>query len=178
VGRSRVAVVAAVGAVALAAVVADAGTSSRAAPRVGSAGVTIRLPRGWHAIPFTLPPPGYKNDPVTRIVAASGHIWFGKGCNDVDYSFPATAVALVVLEWVGLAPHLPPRPARFTAKTLPVRPPPAIECFNGPGGSVDFRDHSRRFAAFLLLGRRASAQLAGRARAVLNTLRVTKRGRG
>src|SRR5207244_575958 len=107
---------------------------------------------------------------VTRIVASSGRIWFGKGCNDVDYSFPNTAVAVVVLEWVRLAPQLAPRPARFTAKTLPVRPPPSIECFNGPGGGIDFTDHGRRFAAFLLLGRRASSRLAGSARAVLNTL--------
>ena len=112
-------------------------------------------------------------DPVTRIVAASGPIRFGKGCNDVDYSFPSTAVALVVLEWVRLTPHLPLRPQRFTPKTLPVRAPPAIECFSGPGGSVQFMDHGRRFAAFLLLSRRASPELANQARAVLGTLRVT-----
>ncbi len=115
-------------------------------------------------------------DPVTRIVAASEPISFGKGCNDVDYSFPSTAVALVVLEWVLLTPHLPARPHRFTRKTLPVRPPPAIECFNGPGGSAEFMDHGRRFDAFLLLGRRAPPELASRARAVLDTLRVSKAG--
>jgi hypothetical protein len=121
-----------------------------------------------------VPPPSMQvDDPVTRIVAASGPIWFGKGCNAVDYSFPSTAVALVVLEWVRLKPHLPARPHRFTAKTLVVRPPPAVECFNGPGGSAEFIDHGRRFDAFLLLGRRASPELATRARAVLDTLRVT-----
>lgn len=113
------------------------------------------------------------NDPVTRIVASSGPAWFGKGCNDVDYAFPSTAVALVVLEWVRLRPQLLPRPHRFTAKRLPVRPAPAIECFSGPGGSIEFSDHGRRFAAFLLLGRHAPPGLASRARSVLNTLRVT-----
>jgi hypothetical protein len=133
------------------------------------------LPRGWHAIPLMVPPPSMKvGDPVTRIVVSSGPIWFGKGCNDVDYLFPNTAVALVVLEWVSLTPHLPARPHRFSAKTLAVRPPPAIECFNGPGGSVQFMDHGRRFDAFLLLGRRASPELADRARAVLGTLKVTE----
>jgi len=120
-----------------------------------------------------VPSPGMQvGDPVTRIVAASGPIRFGKGCNDVDYSFPSTSVALVVLEWVRLTPRLSARPHRFTAKTLPVRRPPAIECFSGPGGSVQFMDHGRRFDAFLLLGRRAVPELADRGRAVLNTLRV------
>jgi hypothetical protein len=142
--------------------------------RVGGAGVTVVLPTGWHAIRLmVLPPSMQANDPVTRIVVASGPIWFGRGCNDVDYSFPSTAVALVVLEWVRLTPHLPARPHRFTGKTLAVRAPPAIECFNGPGGSAEFMDHDRRFDAFLLLGRRASPALASRARTVLDTLRVT-----
>jgi len=136
--------------------------------------VTITLPRGWHAIPFMVPPPSMQvNDPVTRIVAASAPIDFGRGCNDVDYKFASTAVAIVVLEWV--QPSLgrfQPRPARFTSKTLPVRRPPAIECFNGPGGAVEFADHGRRFEAFVLLGRRASPPLAARGRDVLNTLRV------
>src|SRR5207249_4406739 len=108
--------------------------------RIGGAGVTITLPRGWHAIPFMVPPPSMQvNDPVTRIVAASAPIDFGRGCNEVDYKFASTAVAIVVLEWV--QPSLgrfQPRPARFTSKTLPVRRPPAIECFNGPGGAVEF----------------------------------------
>jgi hypothetical protein len=142
--------------------------------RVGGAGVTVVLPTGWHAIRLMVPPPSMQaDDPVTRIVAASRPIGFGRGCNDVDYSFPSTAVALVVLEWVRLTPHLPARPHRFTGKTLVVRPPPAVECFNGPGGSAEFTDHGRRFDAFLLLGRRASPALATRARSVLDTLRVT-----
>ncbi len=145
--------------------------------RVGGAGVTLALPHGWQAIHLMVPPPSMEvGDPVTRIVAASGPIRFGKGCNDVDYSFPSTAVALVVLEWVRLTPHLPARPQRFTQTSLPVRPAPTIECFNGPGGSVQFTDHGRRFDAFLLLGRRASPELANDARAALNTLRVTQQG--
>jgi hypothetical protein len=163
-------------AVAYAAAVTSAFGRSAPLRRVGQAGVTVSVPHDWHAIRLTLPPPGDKTDPVTRIVASSGPIWFGKGCNDVDYSFPSAAVALVVLEWVRLTPRLPPRPKSFTTKTLPVRSAPAIECFTGPGGSVQFSDHGRRFAAFLLLGRRAAPGLANRARAVLNTLRVTKAG--
>jgi hypothetical protein len=143
--------------------------------RVGQAGVTVELPRGWHAIPSAAAPAS-QNDPATRIAAASGPISFGHGCGQLDYRFPSTGVAVVVLEWVRLKPALPPRPARFTQKTLPVRSPPALECFAGAGGSVEFADHGRRLDAFVLLGRHASAALADRARAVLDTLRVARRG--
>ena len=142
----------------------------------GSAGVTVVLPKGWHELRLAVPPPGMKvGDPVTRIAVASAPIDFGpRGCNDVDYAFSNTAVAIVVLEWVRRTPGVrwAPRPHRFTAKTLPIMRPPAIECFDGPGGSVQFQDHGRRFAAFVLLGRKAPPGLARRARGVLDTLRV------
>jgi hypothetical protein len=149
----------------------------RATARIGSAGVTIALPAGWHSIPLANPP-GLRadNDPVTRIVAASGSVSFGSGCGEFPYAFPKTAVALVVLEWTrptrGVFPH---RPRRFTSKVLPVRPAPAVECFAGPAGSVEFADHGRRFDAFVLLGRRASPALADRARSALNSLLVAAR---
>jgi hypothetical protein len=156
--------------------VATGSASATAEPgtRVGQAGVTVVLPNGWHWIRLALPPWNTRNDPVTRIVVSSGSIDFGRGCNDLDYSFPSNAVALIVLEWISpaLAPGLPPRPRRFTVSTLRVRAPPAVECFSGPGGSAEFRDHGRRFDAFILLGRHAPARLADRARAVLNTLKV------
>jgi hypothetical protein len=142
--------------------------------RVGVAGVSIALPAGWHAMPQSAHPS--QNDPVTRVAASSGPIRFGPGCNDLDYVFPATGVAIVVVEWVRPTPgSFSPRPRRFTAATLPVRQPPALECFNGPGGGIQFSERGRRFAAFVLLGRRAPARLAGRARAVLNTLDVRRR---
>jgi hypothetical protein len=147
------------------------------AHRVGSAGVTISLPKGWHSIRMPAkPPPGTPIvDPVTRIVAASGPFDLSKtGCLVATYRFPRTAVSVVVVEWVRRTPgtRFPPRPRRFTSTTLPVRRPPAIECFDGPGGSAEFTDRRRRFAAYVLLGRRAPPRLAVAARAVLDTLRV------
>jgi hypothetical protein len=141
----------------------------------GSAGVTVALPQGWSSIPQMVPPKGMQvGDPVTRIVVASAPISFGKGCNIATYTFPSTAVALVVVEWVQLSKtaRWPARPRRFTGATLPVQAPPAIECFAGAGGSVQFADHGRHFGAYLLLGRNASPTLADRARGVLDTLRV------
>jgi hypothetical protein len=144
------------------------------AERIGVAGVTIALPPDWQAIPQSAQPS--QNDPVTRIVASSGPIRFGRGCGDVDYVFPRKGVAVVLVEWVRPTPgSFSPRPRRFTATTLPVRQPPALECFNGPGGGIQFTARHRRFAAFVLLGGRAPAALAARARAVLNTLEVSGR---
>lgn len=146
---------------------------------VGSGGATVVLPKGWQALAQSTPPPGMRvEEPVTRIVVASASIYFGKGCNDLDYAFSAAAVALVVVEWVRPTPgaRFAPRPRHFTPTTLPVLKPPAIECFDGPGGSVQFADHGRRFAAYILLGRHAPPRLAERARAVLDTLKVTKPG--
>jgi hypothetical protein len=147
------------------------------APHAGSAEVTVALPQGWHSIPQMVPPKGMRvGDPVTRIVVASGPIRFGKGCNVATYAFPSTAVAIVVVEWVQLfkSTRWAPRPRRFTAATLPVRAPPAIECFAGAGGSAQFADHGRHFGAYVLLGAHAPPGLAARARAVLDTLRVKK----
>jgi len=145
------------------------------ASHAGSGGVTVSLPQGWHSVPLTAPADAHANDPVTRIVVASAPIRVGgHGCNVAVYAFPSTAVAVVVVEWTRLSKSVrfAPRPARFTATTLPVQAPPAIECFTGAGGSVEFTDHGRRFGAYLLLGTRASPALAGRARGVLDTLTV------
>jgi hypothetical protein len=145
-------------------------------PRVGSAGVTVALPPGWHSVALALPP-GLKidQDPVARIAVSSGPITFGRGCGDTDYAFPSAAVAFVVLEYVHLKTGpFPPRPHKFTPKNLRLSRPPAVECFNGPAGSIEFADHGRRFDVFLLLGRRAPARLADRARAVLDTVTVRK----
>jgi TolB protein len=145
--------------------------------RVGWAGVTVALPASWHAMQLAAPAGvPIDVDPVARIAAASGPISFGRGCGEFPYSFPSTAVALVVLEWTRPTPGaFPKRPPRFTPKTLPIHRPPAVECFNGPAGSTEFTDRGRRFDAFLLLGRHARTALADRARAVLNTLSVVSR---
>ena len=176
-------VAAALTALALAASAAPSGAAAGSgkavtAPRVGRAGVTVALPKGWHA---WVPPGPYAPgaDPLTRVVAVSAPFRFAaSGCQVGGYAFPSDAVALVVVEWQGRAnpkARYAPRPRVFTAKNVPLQPPPAIECFNGSGGSVQFADHGRRFGAYILLGRRAPSNLADRARAVLDTLKVESR---
>lgn len=165
--------------VAIAAIVGAFASSAYAAPsaRVGAAGVTLALPAGWHSwVPSSALTPTI-TDPLTRVVAVSAPFTFAaSGCQVAAYSFPSTAVAIVVLEWVQLGRHAPwaRRPTDFTSKTLPLQPPPAIECFNGAGGSVQFADHGRHFGVYVLAGRRASAAKIAGARAVLDSLRVQK----
>src|SRR5205814_333906 len=92
-------------------------------------------PAGWHT---WRPLPGLRSsvtDPVTRIVAISAPFRFAeRGCQVAAYAFPSSAVAVVVLEWISLGRNdrWRPRPARFTANTLPPHPPR--------------RDHLRRLA--------------------------------
>jgi hypothetical protein len=150
--------------------------SSPTLEHVGSAGVTVLLPSRWHT---TVPDDGNVTDPVTRIVVASAPIRpEPRGCHVSDYDFPADAVALVVVEWLdpsvaGGTP--PPRPGRFTRAELPLHAAPAIECFDGPGGSAQFVDRGRIFGAYVLLGPDAPDELADAARGVLDSLRVQPR---
>jgi hypothetical protein len=144
-------------------------------PRAGTAGVTVALPAGWHAVPSAWLGSGVYTDPVTRVVVASAPIrWTDTGCQIASYAFSKRAVAIVIVEWRHLFRNtrLPPRPKRFTAANLHVARTRTFECFDGGGGSIQFADHGRHFMASVLLGRRAPAALAAEARAVLDTLRV------
>lgn len=142
--------------------------------RAGTAGVTVLLPRGWHAWepPHDIPA---VTDPRTRVVAVSAPFGFADtGCQVAAYAFPKTAVAVVVVEWTRLwrQARWKPRPDTFTSGSLRVRPPPAIECFDGSGGSAQFVEHGRHFGAYLLAGTEAAKSVVAQALAVLDSLRV------
>lgn len=145
--------------------------------RIGMAGVTLALPAGWHALSRADFPRPYA-DPIARLVVASAPIAESpSGCKFATFRFAPGAVGIVIMEWTHPASpdsQVPPRPLRFTEKTLPLHRAPAVECWPGPGGGVQFVDHGRQLAAFLLLGRNASAKTVAQARAVLNTLVVTR----
>ena len=152
-----------------------------APPRAGSGGVTVALPPGWHS---TTPGQGRYLQPRTRIVVSSGpiHSDLRSVCQTqiASYTFPSTAVAIVVVEWTqqigGMKiGHGLRRPRHFTAANLPIHRPPIIECFSGAGGSAQWVERGHTFGAYVLLGRKAPAALATSARAVLDTLRVAAR---
>jgi len=152
-----------------------------APPRAGSGGVTVALPPGWHS---ARPVQGPVTNPLTRLAVASDSIrprlTGACGAQVADYVIARNAVAIVVVEWtkpiggmkIGVGP---PRPRRFTAANLRIHRPPIIECWAGPGGFVEWAERGHSFAAYVLLGRRAPASLAARARAVLDTIHIARR---
>ena len=147
-----------------------------ASARVGSAGATVELIEGWHTTTWS---DGNVIDPLTRVVVGSAPIRTkDTACQVAQYDFAADGVALVVLEWREFMSTLPERPSHFTSRELPVQPPPAIECFDGSGGSAQFIDHGRTFGAYLLVGPQAPARLVDEARSVLDTLAVERQGEG
>jgi hypothetical protein len=156
----------------------DAETSGPASPtgqgkRVGSAGVTVALPPGWHK---ATPHDGAIIDPVTRLVVASAPVGTkSSGCQIASYDFAPTAVAVVVVEWGTPHSGLPEHPNQFSRRTIDVQPPPAIECFDGPGGSVQFVEHGRSFGAYLLAGRQATEAAIDQAQQVVNEIEVAPR---
>jgi hypothetical protein len=143
--------------------------------RVGGHGLTLAVPHGWHTwVPLVPPGGGAITDPGTRIVAVSAPFSVvGHTCEPFDYGFRSGAVGIVLVEWKKTSDigPLPPRPRRFTSKTLPVRRH-ELECWDGPGGGIQFADHGRDFGAYILLGPAAPPKLAEQARKVLDTLRV------
>lgn len=160
-------------AVTLAVAASQASGSGRARP-VGAAGVVLRVPDSWRSIPMDHPT--LITEPVTRVVVGSGRIGLGRGCNDLDYALAPGSVAIVILEWLDPTPGTKwkLRPRHFNSVNLPVRPG-LVECFKGSGGSAQFVQHGRRFAAFVLARSDAPPKLITRARTVLDTLTVTRR---
>jgi hypothetical protein len=146
--------------------------------RIGTAGVSVALPAGWHFFAAGVAPHSMPYaDPLVRIVAASSTVVaFPRGCKAETFRFKHPAVGVMVVEWLHPSPGtvLPPRPRRFTRKNLPVRLR-AVECWPGPGGGIEFSSHGRSFAAYLLLSPDAPAAFAARGRAVLNTLTAKRR---
>jgi hypothetical protein len=142
--------------------------------RAGSGGVTVAVPAGWHALQQP-PRIGHIVDPVTRVVVSSGPIRIdGHGCQFGVYAFPRDAVEVVVAEWTSLYGNATwhPRPRRFTARTLPLRPAPAVECFDGPAAATQFVDRGHHLGVYLLVGPNAPRALVARARGVLDSLRL------
>jgi hypothetical protein len=140
--------------------------------RVGSAGVSVRLPPGWHSLQRL-----GGLEPKERLVVSSRTIPIRSSqCQVASYAPRRGAVTIVVLEWVAPVEKIrsPPRPRRFTRKNLPLRRG-ILECYGGFGGSVSFDAHGRHLAAYLMLDRHAPPGLADRARRVLDTLRVARR---
>lgn len=154
-------------------VTSAAGSAGESSHRVGTSGVSVAVPAGWHFFGAGVAPRSMPYaDPLVRIVVASSRVVsFPRGCKAETFRFKRRAVGLMVVEWRHPSPQavFPSRPHRFTAKNLPIRPR-AVECWPGPGGGIEFRSKRRDFAAYLLLSPGAPAALAAKGRAVVDTL--------
>ena len=162
---------------ALVATASGGATVAHSSPhRAGSAGVTVELPVGWHFFADGVAPRSMPYaDPLVRIVVASTQIRaFPQGCKAETFRFARGGVGLMVVEWVHPQKGVvwPRRPPHFTAHLPPVRKSPAVECWPGPGGSVQFVASGRHFAVYLLLAPHVSLTKAAQVRAVLDTLAV------
>ena len=134
--------------------------------RIANGGVSLTIPSEWQSLQLSPVPPGTKGgDPVTRLVTASSAVRFGRGCNDIDYAIEPKAVAIIVFEWRSPTPGAKwkVRPSHFTNTNLPIKKG-AVECWAGAGGSVQFAQSGRRFAAFLLARQGAPTSSVWRAR--------------
>ena len=144
--------------------------------RVGIAGVTVALPVGWQA---ARPADGSVVDPLTRVAVSSGPLRVRRvRCQIARYAPTPRGVSLVVVEWERSDGQRGARPPRFTWRSLPLQPAPALECHDGAAGSVHFEDRGRVIGAYVLLGKDAPPALAAQARRVLETLRVQPRPAG
>lgn len=145
-----------------------------ASAMTGEAGVGVELPPGWYA---GVPADGNVTDPLTRVVASSAPVTRRDvPCQIARSAPPPTDVTLVIVEWQASGgARFGLRPERFMRETVQLQPPPAIECFDGAGGSVQFVEDGRLLGAYLLVGQRAPPRLVDEALDVLNTLEVRQR---
>ena len=138
---------------------------------VGSAGVTIALPEGWHALAAN---DGNIIDPVTRIAATSGPLREPMpGCETqiTRYAPDPEGASLVIVEWKDPDPTLPRRPPTFEGDALRLQQG-RLECFAPNGGSVQFSERGRVFGVYVMVGERGQRSLAEEARRALDTLQV------
>jgi hypothetical protein len=128
------------------------------------AGISVALPAGWRLVHRSITD---CSDPAQRLLATTA-----RGKLRQRYRVPALAALVLLME--GSSGRFPARPARFH---LPRRLVGSLggccEIPTGPGVELPFRDHGRRFYAFVYVGRRSGAR--GSTLALLNSLRIAAR---
>jgi hypothetical protein len=133
-----------------------------------AAGVTWRLPAGWHAVRRRVTGIG---DPHHVLAAATFSVRPARGC--APHRPPAGGALVLLLEsrWAAGVPRrlrrFPPRPARFRLAHEAV----AYECL-GLGRMIAFRERERAFQAAVMLGRRAGRHRLREAERLLDGLEV------
>jgi hypothetical protein len=128
------------------------------------AGVSVALPAGWRLVHRSITD---CSDPAQRLLATTA-----RGSLGHRYHVPARAALVLLME--GSSGRFPVRPARFhLPRQLVGSLGGCCEIPTGPGVELLFRDHGRRFYAFVYLGERSAARQS--TLALLNSLRISPR---
>ena len=128
------------------------------------AGISVALPSGWRLVHRSITD---CSDPAQRLLATTA-----RGQLRRRFRVPARGALVLLME--SSSGRFPARPPRFH---LPRRFAGSLggccEIPTGPGVELSFRDHGRRFYAFVYVGRRSEAR--GSTLALLNSLRIAAR---
>jgi hypothetical protein len=144
-------------------VVAPVGAAGSARRIETGAGISVVLPAGWRLVhrPVTT-----CSDPAQRLIATTA-----RGKLHTRYRVPPRAALVLLME--GTSGRFPARPPRFHLPHRLGNLGGCCEIPNGPGAELLFRDHGRRFYAFVYVGARSNARRD--TLSLLNSLRVSAR---
>jgi hypothetical protein len=136
--------------------------SSPPANPAGGRGLSVMLPSGWRlsAKRVTL-----CDSPEQVLLAVTGRVRL-----HTALSVPARAALVLLMEGGGSG--FPPRPARFELPELG-NIGGCCEMPVGTGAELFFRDHGRRFYAFVYIGTRAPPAAKREIVRILNSLRIS-----
>jgi hypothetical protein len=142
---------------------APAGSAGSARRVDAGAGISAVLPVGWHLAHRSVT---NCSDPVQRLLATTS-----RGKLRPRYRVPDRAALVLLME--GKSGRFPARTARFHLPRLG-NLGGCCEIPNGRGAELLFRDHGRRFIAFVYVGARSGARRD--VLTLLNSLRVSAGG--
>jgi hypothetical protein len=125
-------------------------------------GLSVVLPSGWRLSPKRVTT---CDDPKQVMVAATGRVRLRPSLD-----VPGRAALVVLME--GITGSFPRRPAHFQLPPLQ-NLGGCCELPIGPGAELLFREHGRRFYAFVYVGTRAPADARSAVVRLLNSLRVS-----
>ena len=124
-------------------------------------GISAVLPAGWRLVDRSV---ADCSDPAQRLVATTARAKLHRGLR-----VPSRAALVLVME--ARSGRFPERPTRFHL-------PPSLGDLggccgipSGPGAELVFRDHGRKFYAFVYVGPRSGAR--GDVLTLLNSLRIS-----
>jgi hypothetical protein len=128
----------------------------------GGSGLSVIVPHAWRLAHTQITT---CSSPAQRLVAVTGPVHLRQGLR-----VPPNSALVLVME--GASGRFPARPGRFTLPRLTGGLGGCCAMPVGRGAELLFRDHGRRFYAFVYIGSRAPVGAKGDVAQLLNSLRV------